>query len=266
MILEVGRLPLVICIGDLTEDEEPFAAVVTEVRVHLQADIRGILLEALDRHTQLIGVLLTLGVVAGRSRVLDVVRTDLILRILEPVTGLRGDRPPEHITIVMPVCTTCRAWEGEDDFVGGLVVPVEGSIPAVSYLVGAVLAVEDILSVLRTLGVVVLTDVDLCIEVEAHQEGCGTGLRPLTLRGLIATERRLASQLGQGSLQLRFDEVIDLARLYLTRGVLARVIVAHRQRDVAEGVQQTEVEPRTQHSILRLEVLELRIGEPELRS
>ena len=106
MILEVGRLPLVIRVGDLAEDEEPFATVVAEVRVHLQADIGGILLEALDRHTQLIGVLLTLGIIAGRSRVLDVVRTDLVLRILEPVAGLRGDRPPEHITIVMPVCTT----------------------------------------------------------------------------------------------------------------------------------------------------------------
>ena len=112
----------------------------------------------------------------------------------------------------------------------------------------------------------VLTDVDLCIEVEAHQEGCGTGLCPLTLRGLIATERRLASQLGQDCLQLRLDEVIDLTGLYLPRGILTRVVVAHRQRDVAEGVQQTEVEPRTQHSILRLEVLELRIREPELCS
>ena len=110
----------------------------------------------------------------------------------------------------------------------------------------------------------ILTDVDLRIEVESHQESCGTGLRPLPLDSLIATERCLASQLGQGGLQLRLDEVIDLAGLYLTRGVLARVVVAHCQRNVAEGIQQTEIEPRTQHSILRLEILEFRIGEPEL--
>ena len=164
----------------------------------------------------------------------------------------------------MPVGVAGCPGEGEDDFIAGLVVPVEGSVPAVGHLVGAVCAVENVLCILGTVSEAVFTDIDLGVEVQAYQQGCGAGLCPLTLDGLVAAHGGFLRQFRDRGLEFRLDKFKNLAGLHLSLGVLAGIVVTHGQGNIAESIEQSQIEPCAQHAVLRLQVVELGLGEAEL--
>ena len=161
----------------------------------------------------------------------------------------------------MPETVTGSAREAEDDLVALVVVPVKGCIPTVGYLILAVLTVKDGLSHLLTLIIASLADVNLGIQIQAHQQCCSAGLGPLALNAGIGTERSLLGKHGDALLEITLDEIKDDLGLNLGFGVLGNVAVAHCQRHIAEAIEQAQVEPRTQHPALGLEVVKLGIRE-----
>ena len=127
----------------------------------------------------------------------------------------------------MPETVTGSAREAEDDLVALVVVPVKGCIPAVGYLILAVLTVKDGLSHLLTLIIASLADVNLGIQIQAHQQCCSAGFGPLALNAGIGTERSLLGKHGDALLEIALDEIKDDLGLNLGLGVLGNVAVAH---------------------------------------
>ena len=189
----------------------------------------------------------------------------LALGVVQVVARTGRNGPPIGVALIVPVAIARGSRETEDDLVASVIVPVEGCIPAVGYLVAAVLAVEDGLCHVGTFLIAVFANIDLSIQIETHQEGGCTSLRPLTLQRAVAAQRRLLGQQGQTFLQVVLDEVEDHLRLDLRLSVLADVAEAHSQRYVAESVEQAQVEPGAQHAALCLQVLELGLSEAEAR-
>ena len=187
--------------------------------------------------------------------------TCLVLGIIEIIVGTCRNSPVIGITIILPMAITRSTWESEDNLIAGIIVPIESCIPAISHLILAILAIQDILSYLGTLGITVFTDIYLGIEVKTNQQGSCCCLSPLTLNGRVGTKFCFFYKKWQALLQLTLYEIESLFRLHLLhRSTCGR----GNQWYIAEAIEQTKIEPCTQYTTLGCKVIELRLRESKL--
>nr|GFC88215.1 hypothetical protein [Tanacetum cinerariifolium] len=94
-----------------------------------------------------------------------------------------GQSPEVHTAFVLPafvlpVRAAKRAGKGENGLRRLVVVPVERCVPAALDGVRAILAADNILTQRGAVGIVVLPDIDVGIQVEAGQQCGGARLGP----------------------------------------------------------------------------------------
>ena len=164
----------------------------------------------------------------------------------------------------MPIGVTGIGRETEEHLVAVVVVPVEGSIPAVGHGIFAIFTIDNFLCYCSTFIIFLLADIHFGIEVETHQKGCGTGFCPLALDRGVGAQARFLDEHGYCLLQFRLDKLEYSLRLHLCLGVLRHIIVAHGERHVAESIEQTNVEPGTQHPALSFQVVKFSLGKTKL--
>ncbi len=182
--------------------------------------------------------------------------TCLVLGIIEIIVGTCRYCPHIGIAIILPMAIAWGTWEAEDYLITSIIVPVKGGIPTVCYLILAILAIQDVLSHLGTLGITVFTDIYLGIEVKTNQQGSCCCLGPLTLKGRVCSKLCLLNKKWQALLQLALYEIVDYLRLHLLHGSTCG---CGHQWHIAETIEQTKVEPCSQHAALGCKVVELRL-------
>ena len=182
--------------------------------------------------------------------------TCLVLGIIEIIVGTCRYCPHIGIAIILPMAIAWGTWETEDYLITSIIVPVKGGIPTVCYLILAILAIQDVLSHLGTLCIMILANIYLGIEVKTNQQGGCTCLGPLTLKGRVCSKLCLLNKKWQALLQLALYEIVDYLRLHLLHGSASG---CGHQWHIAETIEQTKVEPCSQHAALGCKVVELRL-------
>ena len=95
-------------------------------------------------------------------------------------------------------------------------------------------------------------------------QGGRSGLGPLSLDIGVGAEALFLDQQRQAVFQLALDEIENHFGLNLPLGVEGDIIEANRQGDVAERVEQADVEPCAQGTTLGIDVVKFRLREAKL--
>ena len=262
LIVHLGSLhtlggTVLVLVFEIAVEEQSLTLVVTKVAIEFHAHVAVIFAELLHGHAQLVLERFAVGGKTGRGSIFGVVVAGLALAVIEVIAGTGRHGPPVGVTLILPVGVAGVSGESEDDLVAVVVVPVEGGIPTVGHRILAIVPVDNLLCHFLAVAVPLFADIYLGIQVEAHKQGGSTGFGPLSLDIGIGAQFAFCHQHGDGFLEFSLDKVEDPLGLHLGFRVFAHIIVADSQRHVAEGIEQTEIEPGTQHTALGFEIVKL---------